>query len=142
MRWFDRLAILFSGGKVYLILFFCITIKINRCCVISLAQYTYHAIYYVSSVVINVHSVQCLLTKGLFMNLLVVCHFGLLNRHLHRFLVIFFNSKLDVFHVLQPCQLCFSSLLLSYYLYWIQKYGLTSLNDRITCNFRIINQFT
>ena len=61
---------------------------------------------------------------------------------LHRFLVIFFNSKLDVFHVLQPCQLCFSSLLLSYYLYWIQKYGLTSLNDRITCNFRIINQFT
>ena len=39
MRWFDRLAILFSGGKVYLILFLCITMKINRCCVISLAQY-------------------------------------------------------------------------------------------------------
>ena len=39
MRWFDRLAILFSGGKIYLILFLCITIKINRCCVISLAQY-------------------------------------------------------------------------------------------------------
>ena len=77
------------------------------------------------------------------MNLLVVCHFGLLNRHFCiDFWSYFFNSKLDVFHVLQPCQLCFSSFLLSYYLYWIQKYGLTSLNDRITCNFRIINPFT
>ena len=77
------------------------------------------------------------------MNLLVVCHFGLLNRHFASISGhIFFNPKLDVFHVLQPCQLCFSSLLLSYYLYRIQKYGLTSLNDRITCNFRIINQFT
>ena len=33
-----------------------------------------------SSYTINVFSVQCLFTKGLFMNLLVVCHFGLLNR--------------------------------------------------------------
>ena len=79
------------------------------------------------------------------MNLLVVCHFGLLNRHFasisgHIFLIQ--NLMYSVFHVLQPCQLCFSSLLLSYYLYWIQKYGLTSLNDRITCNFGIINQFT
>ena len=77
------------------------------------------------------------------MILLVVCHFGLLNRHFASISGhIFFNSKLDVFHVLQPCQLCFSSLLLFYYLYQIQKYGLTSLNERITCNFRIINQFT
>ena len=77
------------------------------------------------------------------MNLFVVCHFGLLNRHFASISGhIFFYSKLDVFHVLQPCQLCFSSLLLSYYLYRIQKYGLTSHNDRITCNFRIINQFT
>ena len=69
------------------------------------------------------------------MNLLVVCHFGLLNRHFASISGhMFFSSKLDVFHVLQPCQLCFSSLLLSYYLYRIQKYGLTSLNDRITCN--------
>ena len=58
------------------------------------------------------------------MNLFVVCHFGLLNRHFASISGhIFFNSKLDVFHVLQPCQLCFSSLLLSYYLYRIQKYG-------------------
>ena len=75
------------------------------------------------------------------MNLLVVCHFGLLNRHFasisgHIFLI------QNLMYVLQPCQSCFSSLLLSYYLYRIQKYGLTSLNDRITCNFRIINQFT
>ena len=78
------------------------------------------------------------------MNLLVVCHFGLLNRHFASISghMCVHNSKLDVFHVLQPCQLCFSTLLLSYYLYRIQKYGLTSLNDRITCNFRIINQFT
>ena len=78
------------------------------------------------------------------MNLLVVCHFGLLNRHFASISGLFFNSKLEVhvFHVLQPCKLCFSSLLISYYLYWIQKYGLASLNDRITCNFRIINQFT
>ena len=71
------------------------------------------------------------------MNLLVVCNFGLLKRHFASISPgsYFFNSKLDVFHVLQPCQLCFSSLLLSYYLYWIQKYGLTSLNDRITCIF-------
>ena len=50
------------------------------------------------------------------MNLLVVCHFALLNRHFASISGhIFFNSKLDVFHVLQPCQLCFPhfSLLLS-----------------------------
>ena len=78
------------------------------------------------------------------MNLLVVCLYGLLNRPIEciDFWSYFFYSKFDVFYVLQPCQLCFSSLLLSYYLYWIQKYGLTSLNDRITCNFKIINQFT
>ena len=36
------------------------------------------------------------------MNLLVVCHFGLLNRHFASISGhIFFNSKLDVFHVLQ-----------------------------------------
>ena len=40
MRCVDCLAILFSGGKVYLILFSGITIKINHCCVISLAQYS------------------------------------------------------------------------------------------------------
>ena len=39
MRYVNRLAIIFSGGKVYLIQLLCITIKINRCCVISLAQY-------------------------------------------------------------------------------------------------------
>ena len=39
MRCVDCLAILFSGGKVYLILFLGITIKINQCCVITLAQY-------------------------------------------------------------------------------------------------------
>ena len=56
-----------------------------------------------SSYTINVYSVQCLLTKGLFMNLLVVCHFGLLNRHFASISGhIFFNLKLDVFHVLQP----------------------------------------
>ena len=51
------------------------------------------------------------------MNLLVVCHFGLLNRHFASISgYIFFNLKLDVFHVLQSCQLCFFftfSLLLS-----------------------------
>ena len=41
LRCVDRLAIIFSGGKVYLIQFLCKTIKINHCCVISLAQYTY-----------------------------------------------------------------------------------------------------
>ena len=36
------------------------------------------------------------------MNLLVVCHFGLLNRHFASISGhIFFNSKLDVFHVLR-----------------------------------------
>ena len=44
MRWFDCLAILFSGGKFYLMLFLCKTIKINSCCVISLAQYIYSGI--------------------------------------------------------------------------------------------------
>ena len=39
MRCVDRPSILYSGGKVYLILFWRITIKINWCCVISLAQY-------------------------------------------------------------------------------------------------------
>ena len=35
------------------------------------------------------------------MNLLVVCHFGLLNRHFASISGhIFFNSKLDVYHVL------------------------------------------
>ena len=37
MRCVDRPAILFTGGKVFLILFLCITIKINRYCVIRLA---------------------------------------------------------------------------------------------------------
>ena len=39
MRCVDYLAIFFSGGQFYLILFLGITIKINHCCVISLAQY-------------------------------------------------------------------------------------------------------
>ena len=43
--------------------------------------HTMHILCIFSSYTINVYSVQCLLTKGLFMNLLVVCHFGLLNRH-------------------------------------------------------------
>ena len=38
MTYVDCLAILFSGGKVYLILLG-LTIKINHCCVIRLAQY-------------------------------------------------------------------------------------------------------
>ena len=35
-----------------------------------------------------------------------------------------------------------SSGFLSYYLCWGQKYGLTRLNIRITCNYRIGSQFT
>ena len=76
------------------------------------------------------------------MNLLVVCHFGLLNRHFasisgHIFLIqnlmysMFYNHASYIFPHFY-----------SYYLYRIQKYGLTSLSDRITCNFRIINHFT
>ena len=77
------------------------------------------------------------------MNLLVVCHFGLLNRHFasisgHIFLIqnlmysMFYSHASYVFPH-------FCSLIIYT---WIQKNGLTSLNDRITCNFRIINQFT
>ena len=60
--------------------------------------------------------------------------------YLHQFLVIVFNLKLDVFHVLQPSQfIIFTHFFLSYYLCNGQIYGLTCLNERITCNYRIIN---
>ena len=62
---------------------------------------------------------------------------------LHHFLVIVFNLKLDAVHVLQPSQfIIFHHFFLSYYLCKLQKYGLTCLNYRIKCNYRIINQFT
>ena len=46
MRCVDRPTIQFSGVKVYLILFLCIIIKTNRCCVISLAQYTFFFFFF------------------------------------------------------------------------------------------------
>ena len=72
-----------------------------------------------------------------------MCHFGLLNRHFASILVIVFSLKLDVFHVLQPSQfITFSSFFHSYYLCRGLEYGLTCINGSITCDYRIINQFT
>ena len=71
---------------------------------------------------------------------MVVCHFGLLNRHFASISGQCFqkNLKLDVFHVLQPFQfIMFFSFLtpgqgfLSYYLCRGQKFVSTCLNDRI-----------
>ena len=68
---------------------------------------------------------------------MVVCHFGLLIGILHQFLDIVFNLKLDVFHVLQPSKfIMVSSFFLSYCLCRRQK---SYLNDKITCNYRVIN---
>ena len=71
-----------------------------------------------SSYTIYMLSVQCLGQTNclrLFMKFNGSVHFGLLMGILYRFLVIVFNLKLDVFHVLQPSQvIMLSSFFLSY----------------------------
>ena len=75
---------------------------------------------------------------------MVVCHFGLLNKHFASISGYCFGYlKLDVI----PCSTAIPvyhvfSFFLSYYLYRGQKYGLICLNDRIICDYRIINQFS
>ena len=45
----DRPAILLNRDKVHLIMFRSIRLKINRCCVKSLAQYISHGKYYLAT---------------------------------------------------------------------------------------------
>ena len=58
---------------------------------------------------------------------------------LHRFLVIVFYSNNGVFRVLQPSQFIRFPHICS--VIKIQTYGVTCLNVRKTCYYRIINQF-
>ena len=81
-----------------------------------------------SSYTIYVLSVQCLFTKNLFMKL----NGGVAIWFIKQVFCINFWSLF----------IMFSSFFLSYYLCKGQTYGLTCLNDRITCNYGIINQFT